>query len=81
MSLHRQGYAEVRIVHVMLDVTQPIRDQSWDSLLSSQNNLCPWLQIQNTEVGLTAKRRNMPSINTVHHIQSEFPVEEVGEGI
>lgn len=49
----------MRAVDVMLDVIQAIKDQTWYVLLSPQNNLCPWLQVQDTEVGLRAATGRM----------------------
>lgn len=48
----------------MFDVIQPLRDQSWHGLLSPQNNLCPWLQVQDAEVGLGAERAHENHFST-----------------
>lgn len=46
------GYAELGFVHIMLNQFQPLRHQFSQDLLPPQYNLCPRLQIQDTEVGL-----------------------------
>lgn len=48
-----KGYTELGFVHVMLDKFQPLRHQLSQNLLPPQYDLCPRLQIQDTEVGLT----------------------------
>ena len=50
----------MRIVDIMLNVIQPLRNQSWYHLLSPQKNLRPWLQVQDAEVGLRARDRAGP---------------------
>lgn len=47
-----KGYTEVRLVHIMLNVFQPFTDQFSLNLRSPQNDLCPWLQVQDAEVSL-----------------------------
>lgn len=56
----------------MLNVIQPLRDQSWYILLSPQNNLCPWLQVQDAEIGLRAESQRTPMKTTFPHVQSEL---------
>lgn len=47
-----EGYTKVRFVHIMLNMFQHLRHQLSDILLPPENDLCPWLQVQETEVGL-----------------------------
>lgn len=62
----------MRTVDIMLNVIQPLRDQSWYILLSPQYNLCPWLQVQDAEVGLRAGRQSTPMRITFQHAHSEL---------